>query len=112
MNLDELTLGQIKEIKGMCGSNNAEGHPYEIGKAYLIRTVTMIYTGRLEAVYKNELVLGECAWIADTGRWQQACVDGKLNEVEPYAKGDLIIIGRGSILDVSPWHKDLPKEQK
>ena len=113
MNVDDLTLGQIKEIQTMCGSkSNIDPHPYKIGQAYLIRTVTMIYTGRVVEVYKNELVIEEAAWIADTGRWHQACTEGKLNEVEPYAKGDNVIIGRGAILDVSTWHKDLPGEQK
>lgn len=111
MNLDDLTLGQIKQIQTMCSSQET-AHPYKIGQNYLIRTVTMIYTGKLIAVYKDELVLEDVAWIADTGRWHQACVDGILKEVEPYKEGDQVIIGRGSILDVSPWHKELPKVQK
>ena len=33
-------------------------HPYTIGANYLIRTVTMINTGRLVAVFSLELVVG------------------------------------------------------
>jgi hypothetical protein len=110
MKIDELTLGQIKEIQSMCG-NTQKNHPYKIGEKYLIRTVTMIYTGRLEAVYDQELVISDAAWIADTGRWEQCVKEGTLNEVEPYGDGN-VIIGRGSILDVSIWIHDLPRKQK
>ena len=87
-------------------------HPYVIGEKYLIRTVTMIYTGKLIEVHADELVIKDAAWIADTGRWHDACTKGTLNEVEPYAKGDSVIVSRGAILDVSPWSFDLPSEQK
>ena len=111
MNIDDLTLGELKEIQGMCGSRDKKS-PYKIGQAYLIRTVTMIYTGRLVSIHEHELVVTEAAWIADTGRWAQACAEGKLSEVEPYVSGDNVIVSRGAILDVSPWHKDLPTVQK
>lgn len=87
-------------------------HPYEIGKCYLIRTVTMIYTGRLLEVYKDELVIENAAWIAETARWADTCAKGELREVEPYVKDDKVIISRGAILDVSPWKHPLPLEQK
>ena len=48
MNIDDLTLGQMKEIKKMIGGgNDAEksGVPVEIGKPYLFRTVTHIELG-------------------------------------------------------------------
>lgn len=111
MNINELTLGQIKEIQSMCGSKSQKPHPYTIGEKYLIRTVTMIYTGRLVAVYDQELVMEDAAWIAESDRWEQTVKEGKLKEVEPYGDGP-VIIGRGSILDVSVWHHDLPRVQK
>lgn len=116
MNIDELTFGQIKQLKGMFSSSEGcstpSSHPYKIGHNYLIRTVTMIYTGRLVGVYDQELVIEDAAWIAETDRWADTCKDGKLKEVEPYVKGDQVILGRGAILDVCPWHKDLPETQK
>lgn len=59
--------------------------PYQIGQAYFIRTVTMYYTGKLTAVFKNELVLETAAWIADTGRYFNALKSGDFNEIEPIA---------------------------
>lgn len=48
--------------------------PWNVGANYLIRTVTMIDTGRLVDVGPQELVLEEAAWIADTGRDRKSVV--------------------------------------
>ena len=56
-------------------------HPYKIGSNYLIRTVTMIYTGKLVAVYDKELVISSASWIADTGRFADALRKAEFNEV-------------------------------
>ena len=87
----------------------AQEHPYTIGATYIIRTVTMYYTGRLDAVYAGELVLGDAAWIADTGRWSSALAKGSLSEVEPYPGDGLCIVSRASIVDVAPWSHPLPR---
>ena len=76
----------------------SETAPWEIGKIYLIRTVSMIDTGRLVAVTDQELVLEDAAWIADTGRFMQALATANFAEVEPFPSGK-VIIGRGSIID-------------
>lgn len=110
MNIDDLTVRQIKEIKEMfCSSTqtlHAEvsaktNHPYEIGKNYLIRTVTMTQSGRLVFVGEHELVLEDAAWIADTGsRFADSLKDcNKFSEVEPFDKP--VIIGRGAIVDAT-----------
>ena len=86
-------------------------HPYKIGSNYLIRTVTMIYTGKLEAVYEKELVISSAAWIAETKRWADSVANGEFNEVEPYPKDGLVTIGRGAILDAIPVKWNLPDKQ-
>lgn len=83
-------------------------HPYTVGATYIIRTVTMYYTGRLESVFPGELVLSDAAWIADTGRWSAALSTGKLSEVEPYP--GLCIVSRAAIVDVAPWAHPLPRD--
>ena len=85
--------------------------PWVVGKAYLIRTVTMIQTGRLVAVYDKELVLEEAAWVADTGRFNDALSKGTLNEIEPFPDGP-VIVGRGTICDAAIWSHPLPRKQK
>lgn len=46
-----------------------------VGKVYLIRTVSMIYTGILKSQNKNELLLEKAAWIPETERWYNSCKD-------------------------------------
>ena len=103
----EVVLAAVKEFKQVY-----EGTPFEVGAKYLIRTITMIYTGKLEELYNKELVLSTCAWIPDTGRWQQAVEKGTFSEVEPYPLNSKVIINRDVILDVCVLEFELPKSQK
>lgn len=99
MKIDDLTIGEARELAklfqpAMATDNSA----WEIGKNYLIRTVTMIDTGRLVAVTEHELVLEDAAWIADTGRFAQAVEKADFGEVEPFPTGR-VILGRGAVID-------------
>ena len=85
--------------------------PWEVGKNYLVRTVTMINTGRLVQVTDQELVLEDAAWIADTGRFADALKKGSFSEVEPFPDGK-VIVGRGSVIDACIISFDLPRKQK
>lgn len=87
-----------------------DGSPYVIGEKYLLRCVTMYYTGRLVRETQNELVFEDAAWVADTGRFHDCLKTGKLNEVEPFTGP--VIIPKGTIVDVTVWQHDLPQEQK
>lgn len=117
INLDDLTLGQIKEIKNLIGTDknnvcDVKTAPYKIETHYLIRSVTNYFVGRLVEVHEKEIVLKEVSWVASTGDFNKACMTGELNEIEPYNPNHRVIVGRGSIIDVSPWDFDLPKERK
>jgi hypothetical protein len=110
--IDNLTFAELKLIAGMfsvCEKKPDQG-AWEIGKNYLIRTVTMVDTGRLVAVGEHELVLEDAAWIADTGRFSQAVAKAEFGEVEPFPSGR-VIIGRGSIVDAVQIEK-IPRSQK
>lgn len=109
MNIDDLTPGQIKVLASSF-SPQVDNSAWEIGANYLIRTVTMIDTGRLVAVTAQELVLEDAAWIADTGRFADAVEKAEFGEVEPFPAGH-IILGRGSIIDAVKV-KTLPRSQK
>jgi hypothetical protein len=93
-----------------CGIVGGKSHSFEIGKAYLIRTVTMHYTGRVVEVTDSDVVLEEAAWIADTGRYSNSLVNGTLNEVEPYP--GRVSVCRGAMVDFAEWKHPLPKVQK
>ena len=112
MNIEDLTIGQARELVALFGSapKQTDASAWEIGKGYLIRTVTMTNTGRLVAVTEQELVLEDAAWIADTGRFSDSLQKCNFNEVEPFPDGR-VIIGRGAIVD-AVMVEVLPRVQK
>jgi len=103
---------KLENRKSSVGKTTLKDSLFVLGENYLIRTVTMIYTGKLEKVYDKELVLSQCAWIPETERWADTMAKGKFKEVEPYPKDAQVIIGRGAILDATKVNWDLPKEQR
>jgi hypothetical protein len=112
LNLDNLTLGQIKQLKCLLGTpvEQCQSTPFVVGVAYLIRTVTMAWTGRAVSIGSHFIVLKEAAWIADTGRFSDFVVKGTANEVEP-VPGD-VIINLSSIIDALEFKATLPREVK
>jgi len=66
---------------------------------YAFRTITMIYTGRLKAVNKTELLIDEAAWIPETERWASFVETGAHREAEPYCRP--VVLSRGALLDVT-----------
>lgn len=96
----------MKKIKSK--SQNA----LQVGNKVFIRAVTNYVTGKVIEVCKDEIVLVDAAWIADTGRFSNALKSGAslFNEIEPYPLP--VTIGRGAIVDATHWPHDLPREQK
>jgi hypothetical protein len=90
---------------------NMSNQPYQIGKAYLIRTVTMIITGEIVSVGDKEIIVKDAAWIADTGRFANCLKTGNYSEVEPFPDGE-VIVGRAAIIDACQINTALPRIQK
>ncbi len=106
MNIDEMTVGQLKEIRNLlnlsgsqCSKNRYE---FKIGQKVCIRGVTMIYTGIIEEDYEDFIVLSSACWIADSGKWSEFLKDPakNVNEAEMYPKNEKIPISKGVITDV------------
>ena len=111
MNIDNLTIGEAKELAKSFGKLPSEGNSvWEVGKAYLIRTVTNYYTGKLEVVTDKELLLSNCAWVVDTGRFFDCLKNGTVSEIEPIPGN--VIVGRGAVVDAIEWTHELPSVQK
>jgi hypothetical protein len=117
MNINELTVGQAKELTNLFNTNQTQTnkpHPFKIGENYFIRTVTMSHVGKLEAVYDDILVLSNASWVADTGRFNDAMKCGleslSSSEIEPFVND--IFIGRGSLIDMTIYNFPLPTKQK
>lgn len=101
-NIESLTIGDALKLAAILNpQTQAVSNPWRVGEIYQIRTVTFIYTGRLVAIHPQELVLVDAAWIADTGRFSDACKTGEYSEIEPFRPGVEVIINRGAIVDAT-----------
>lgn len=100
LKLLEMLLIDEKVCNESVSDSNKNDHPYEIGKNYHIRTVTMAIAGKLKAVYQNELVFEKASWVADTGRYNEYLKDTeKVQENEPFVND--VIVGRGALIDMT-----------
>jgi len=80
-----------------------------IGKSFFFRTVTYHLIGKVERVFSNMLELSGASWVADSDRFMDAIVYGKLKEVEPVGTAYINIY---SLTDFFPWKHRLPDAQK
>jgi hypothetical protein len=88
-------------------------HSFEdmIDKKVFIRTVTHYFTGKVVGIFNhNFVILENAAWIADTGRFEQAIRDGVLDEIEPIAV--TWYVNMDTVTDFGLWMHALPVEQK
>lgn len=109
MNLDELTIGQARELRAALGGRRkAEMLPFKPGEKLLIRTVTMIQLGVVVAIGRDFIIMRDGGWVADTGRFGEMLATGKLNEFEraPSWFG----VGRGAVVDFWPWPHAIPEK--
>mgnify|MGYP001606691037 CR=1 FL=1 len=110
---DELVLELLKlatKNKSSVCESTANPLPFEVGGKYYIRTVTYHVTGQVKEIVGKFLVMNNVAWIADSGRFRQAIVEGILDEVEPVE--DEVFVNTDSITDAYVWKHKLPREQK
>ena len=94
MNPETVMIDGVKYVRADAVQTpvlEGEFQPFEIGAIYLIRTVTMIDTGRVVAASKQWIVLEDAAWIADTGRFSDALKKCEFNEIEPFPDGRVIL---------------------
>lgn len=83
-----------------------------VDKNVIIRTVTYHYTGQVIEQDDKWVVLDKAAWIADSGRWNEAIKSGSLNEVEPYPDGHRVYISLDAIVELTGWSHPLPRTTK
>ena len=90
-----------KSVKVVVPKGDKSNPFMEINKNYFLRTVTHYFTGTLVWVGEKEIAFKNCCWIADTGRFSDFMSKGIWNESEPYPPEKIVIIGRGSIIDMT-----------
>ena len=86
-------------------------HPYRIGSAYFIRTVTVFHVGRLVQVTDHELVLEDASWVRDTGPFTDSLRNAEFASVEPFPDGQ-VIVNRGCVIDAVRFSGVLPRIAK
>ena len=99
---------ELSELLSLSKSSS-QSHSFVVGEKYLIRTVTMHFTGRVKSVTDSDVELEDAAWIANTGRFYDSLQSGDLSEVEPYPQN--VFVGRGGIIDFTIWKHELPRSQ-
>ena len=106
----EVSDETYEKIKEQLGVGDREINSYEdlVGGKFYFRTVTYHLTGEVKKIVGRFAYLKMAAWIADSGRFQQAIKDGTLNEVEPV--GDAFI-NLDTVTDFFPWTHKLPETQ-
>lgn len=115
LDINKLTIGEAKQIAAtFCGtplSSTPANHSFEIGKAYFFQTVTLYFTGRIDAITDTDIVISEAAWIADTGRFADFIKDCEKGapEVEPMNRP--YILSRSGIIGAIDA-KTLPRSQR
>jgi hypothetical protein len=109
MNIEDITIGQLKALKGILGDpqQSRQAFPAEPSEKVLIRTVTVYHVGRVVKVEGGYVHLEGASWVADTGRFGESLRTGTLNEVE-YV--DQVAISLSAVVDVFPWRHDLPSK--
>ncbi len=113
MNINELTIGQVKEITALIRNKTSGENDFlisEVGKKVFIRTVTHHYTGEVVSCNRDWLELKDAAWIADDGRFNEFLKTGSANEIEPFE--DNVRIPIGGLLDITEWKHALPRTVK
>jgi len=119
MDIRNLSAEELRELADKKDERSrleesSKDHPYMVGAAYLIRTVTFTTVGVLTHVYDKELVLTDASWIPDTGRFSNMLKDGlevqSESEVEPYESD--VIVSRLSIVDVTRYGHNVPTKVK
>ncbi len=111
MNIDNLTFGELKQIASMFnGGKQQEESPFEIGKAYLFRTVTHIDIGRVVAIKGKFVMLEDACWVANTGRYHECLSNGSIEEYEGYPNGNGL--NSTALIDFCEWVHELPRGNK
>lgn len=105
MDINQMTVGQLKELNSLIRQPKHKYFPYKVGDKVFIRTVTLYYTGQIESLNGDWITLTNASWIADTGRFYDFLKDGKCNEYESFQKS--VSIPVQSLIDITEWQHNL-----
>jgi hypothetical protein len=89
-------------------------HKFEKGKAYFIRTVTHHYIGKVVDVREQCVIVNNCVWVADDGRFHKFLKGewDESSEREPYPPELEVMVFFGAMVDASEWKHEIPTDPK
>ncbi len=104
---EELSPKLKEEVKRIVQEGLVPPIPFEIGKTYIFRTITMCDIGRISDIVGNYIILENAVWIPDTGSWSKCLVDpNEIQNVEPFASK--VFLNTDSIVDASLFTLAIP----
>jgi hypothetical protein len=84
--------------------------PFQVGKTYIVRTVSFANVGKLKSVVGNWLIMAAASWIADTGSWSDCLTKAhSFKMVEPFK--DDVYINLDAVIDATPFNQELPEKK-
>lgn len=111
MNIDDLTIGQARELANLFSRERppvpTKDNSFDVGKAYLIRTVKNYFTGRVVEITKSDILLEDAARIPNHGCSIDSLETGLLSYVQPYLRR--VAVCRDQIVDFVEWKYLLPR---
>lgn len=112
IDINKLTIGEVKEIASMVGCTAPQSSipNIKIGTDVLIRTVTYHMIGTLQEIRGAWVRLSECSWVASSGQWGHALATGELDEVEYHGLEGWVNLDTAT--DVYVWPHELPSTTK
>lgn len=107
-NKKTITVDGIKYVPETEAKKGRSTKAFTVGTSIFIRTVTYHYTGRVVDVVDGFVVLSDCAWIADAGRFTGFIAGDDPSESEIYGDKE-VFVAISSIVDFC--ERDLVKKQ-
>lgn len=99
INIDELTIGQARELAKMMSAEKVAGNgtSIKVGGKYLCLTLGHYYAGRVVAITDTDIVLNDCTMIYGAGVVSAAVKSGKWEEADEQTMNG-VILQRGAIV--------------
>ena len=110
MNINDLTIGQAKELANMIGGGGEAGSPFKVGQNYMWRTITHIHIGTVTAIHGDLISTKDACWVADTGLFTTFLAEGEISEVELFSGASGVNIG--ALVDWCEWSHGVVSSRK
>lgn len=81
---------------------------FTIGEKLFIRAVTYHYVGEVVNETPLFILLKDCSWVAESGRFGECLEKGTISESEPMIQ-DFVRVAKAAIVDTARWKHSLPR---